>query len=182
MKQTLMAKIKFKTKPYKIGSTIIVHLPKTASAKLSSRGLGMADGMINNVAFQAPLEPDGKGSHWFELTTSLSKSTGDIVGKDITIVIEPAKKWSEPRIPSDVKKALAAHPDALEVWDDTTTLARWDWLRWIRSTNNRSTRQIRIEKMISKLQSGNRRPCCFNTSMCTVPKVSKSGVLLEPPK
>jgi hypothetical protein len=32
---------------------------------------------------------------------------------------------------------------------------------------------------ISKMNSGKRRPCCFNLSACTDPDLSKNGRLLE---
>lgn len=62
-------------------------------------------------------------------------------------------------------------------WAEITTKARWDWIRWIRSTANPKTRQHRIEVTCSKLASDKNRPCCFDRSRCTVLEVSKNGVL-----
>ena len=76
--------------------------------------------------------------------------------------------------------ALAADPHTHELWMDITPLARWDWIRWIGSTRNPDTRAIRIQKTLSKLQSGKRAACCFNRSECTDPSMSHRGVLLEP--
>jgi hypothetical protein len=59
-------------------------------------------------------------------------------------------------------------------------MARWEWIRWIGATNNTETRQRRIEVALSKLSHGERRPCCFNRSMCCIPEVSQNGALLEP--
>ena len=36
-------------------------LPKSASAKLPSRGTTVVEGMINAIPFRAALEPDGNG-------------------------------------------------------------------------------------------------------------------------
>jgi hypothetical protein len=140
----------------------------------------MAQGTINGFHFQAPLEPDGKKSHWFRVDQSILDSanvtTGDIVGLEI----KPLKEWPEPEIPKDLQNAFTADQEAYDLWKDTTTKARWDWIRWIRSTKNPETRKRRIDKTRSKLKSGKRRPCCFNRSLCCEPSVSKSGVLLEP--
>jgi len=38
----------------------------------------------------------------------------------------------------------------------------------------------RVDVSISKMNSGKRRPCCFNLSACTDPDLSKNGRLLEP--
>ena len=60
-----MSTIRFEAKLFKIGSWTLLRLPKSASAKLPSRGMTMVGGTINGFRFQAALEPDGKGSHWF---------------------------------------------------------------------------------------------------------------------
>ncbi|MBI5794154.1 DUF1905 domain-containing protein [Candidatus Uhrbacteria bacterium] len=175
-----MPTIRCKAQLFKINSWTILRLPKSASAKLPSRGMAMVTGTINGSHFQIPLEPDGKGSHWFRITPAIHKATGVDAGDAVMLVMEPMKEWPEPTVPFDVKKALAAAPKAHDVWMDTTPMARWDWLRWIGSSANPQTRTKRIGVACSKLRSGMRRPCCFNRSMCCEPAVSKNGVLLEP--
>ena len=59
-------------------------------------------------------------------------------------------------------------------------MARWEWVRWVNATKNPDTRGRRVEVSISKMESGKRRPCCFDLSSCTDPDLSKSGKLLEP--
>lgn len=175
-----MNSINFKAKLVKINSWTVLHLPKEASAKLSSRGMNFVEGTINGFSFHTPLEPDGKGSHWFRVENNLGKTAGADVGDTVTLEIEAIKKWPDPKMPDDVKTGFKADPRAYEVWMDITTNARWDWLRWINSTKNPETRKIRIQKMCSKLKSGIRNACCFNRSQCTETSVSKNGVLLDP--
>ncbi len=64
-------------------------------------------------------------------------------------------------LPEDFRKALAASPKALAVWEDVTPLARNEWICWVTSGKKAETRSIRIEKGISKLTGGMRRPCCW---------------------
>lgn len=175
-----MATIRCTAEPFTIGSWTILRLPKSASAKFPSRGMAMAKGTINGVDFQAPLEPDGKGSHWFRVTPTMSKAAGAHAGDTVTLAMEPMKEWPEPTVPADLQDALAANPKVHVLWKDITPMARWDWLRWIGSTKQAETRKRRIDVAFSKLKDGERRPCCFNRSMCTEPEVSKNGVLLEP--
>jgi len=175
-----MPSINFETKLFTIGSWTILLLPKPASAKLPSRGLVLVEGTINGSHFHAPAEPDGRGSHWFQVDKAMSKAAKAESGDEVKLEIEPMKEWPEPELPADLKKALADDPKAHEIWLDVTTKARWDWIRWIRSTNNPETRKIRIVKTFSKLKGGTRSPCCFNRSACTEPTVSHGGVLLEP--
>jgi hypothetical protein len=175
-----MSTIRFETKLFKIGSWTILRLPGEASAKLVSRGQTMVEGTINGFRFQTPLEPDGKWSHWFRVDNSLLGKAHAGAGDTVTLAIKPMKEWPEPDVPADLKRALAAAPQAHALWQNVTPMARWEWIRWIRATNRQETRKRRIEVAISKLKSGERRPCCWNRNLCTEPTVSKNGVLLEP--
>jgi hypothetical protein len=171
--------IRFRATLTAIGSQAILRVPKTASRKLPSRGMSMVEGTLNGRPFQAPLEPDGIGSHWFRVSDTLLKATRAKVGASVSVAIEPMALWPEPKVPADLAKALASDPQVRRIWLDITPLARWDWIRWIGATRNRDTRAIRIEKTLSKLRSGKRAACCFNRSQCTDPSVSRNGVLLE---
>jgi len=175
-----MPTIRFETMPLTIGDWIILKLPEKASAKLPSRGMTLVEGTINGFRSKIVLEPDGKGSHWFKVDSKLLKAANIIKDSKVKMEFEPSKEWPEPEVPSDLKKALVADSEAYELWTDITPMARWDWLRWIRSTNNPETRSHRIEVAISKLRVDKRRPCCFNRNQCTEPEVSKNGMLIEP--
>jgi len=175
-----MSTITFQATLTAIGSQTIVKLPKAASSSLRSRGMNLVEGTIDGHAFQAPLEPDGKGSHWFKVGDAMLKAAGAAVGDRVSIAIEPVSQWPEPDIPADLRRALASDPKAGGAWTDITPLARWDWIRWIGATRNPETRTIRIEKTLSKLRSGKRAACCFDRSQCTDPLMSRNGVLLEP--
>lgn len=140
----------------------------------------MVKGTVNDASFEAPLEPDGNGGHWLHIDTAMQKSAGVKAGNTVTLTIEPIKGWPEPDVPADVQKGVADHPQTKALWHDITPLARWEWIRWIRATGQAETRSRRIEVARSKMKAGERRPCCWNRNLCTVPEVSKSGVLLAP--
>ncbi len=65
------------------------------------------------------------------------------------------------KMPADLQKTLTLAPKALAVWEDITPLARNEWICWVTSGKKAETRGIRIEKAISKLKGGMRRPCCW---------------------
>ncbi len=152
----------------KIGSGILLTLPKSASAQLPSRGMTMAEGTINGFQFRAVLEPDGKGSHWFRVNETMREAAGVDAGDTVTLAIEPSREWPEPKAPADLKDALAADPGAHTLWMDITPMARWDWIRWIGSTKQLETRKRRIANACDMLKAGKRRPCCFNRTQCTL--------------
>lgn len=140
----------------------------------------MVEGTINGLPFKTPLEPDGKLSHWFVVDKTLSEAAHVGIGDTVTLAIKPNREWPEPDVPTDLKRAVAAVPQVHALWQHITPMARWEWIRWIRATSRQETRERRIEVAISKLKSGERRPCCWNRNLCTEPSVSKNGVLLEP--
>lgn len=175
-----MAGISFKTKPFKIGTWTIVKLPQSESVKLPSRGQVMVKGTINDFSFQTALEPDGRGSHWLNVDKDMQKAAGVSAGDTVKLELESTKEWPEPSLPPDLKSALDANKEVKALWLRITPMARWEWIRWIGSTSQHETRKHRIEVACSKMTHGERRPCCFNRSMCCVPQVSKNGMLLDP--
>jgi hypothetical protein len=175
-------RIRFGAKLLKIGACTLLSLPKSASAKLPSRGAVMVEGTINGFNFKAPLEPDGNKGHWLLVERDMLEGAKVDAGDTIALEIGVSQEWPEPRLPEDLKKALNNSERANHVWKDITPAAHWDWIRWIRSTKNPETRRNRIEVACSKLEAGMRRPCCFNRNMCSETEVSNNGVLLPPEK
>src|SRR4051812_45880180 len=137
-----MPKIHFETKLVKIGDMMILKLPESASKKLPSRGQVMVTGTLNEVPFKMPLEPDGNGSHWLQLDTSLLNAVKAKVGDGVTVELEPTKDWPEPEVPKDWQQAIAGAPRQVQdLWEQITPMARWEWIRWARATNNTETRK-----------------------------------------
>jgi hypothetical protein len=176
-----MPTVRFKATLIAIGSQTILRVPAAASRKLPSRGMCLVKGTLNDHAVEAPLEPDGMGSHWLRVSKTMLKAARVEMGDSVSAALEPMARWPEPKVPADLANALASDPHARRLWTDITPVARWDWIRWIGSTRNPDTRAIRIEKTLSKLRSGKRAACCFNRSQCTDPAMSRNGLLLEQP-
>lgn len=65
------------------------------------------------------------------------------------------------KLPEDFRKALTSAPKVLALWEDITPLARNEWICWVTSGMKAETRNIRIEKALSKMKGGMRRPCCW---------------------
>src|ERR1700693_3751820 len=123
-----MPKIRFQAKITAVGSQAILRLPEAASSKLPSRGMSMVEGTLNGHAFQAPLEPDGMGSHWFRVSNTMLEASRGEVGDSVSVALEPMASWPEPRVPADFAEALVSDPQARSFWMDITPLARWDWI------------------------------------------------------
>lgn len=151
------------------GGWTFLTLPKEASAKLPSRGQTTVEGTFNGAPFRATLEPDGQGGHWLKVDRKMRETVGaggTEAGDVVTLEIAPVAPHQEPepRVPADLRKALAAAPKARAAWSDITPLARRDWIQWITSGKRAETRSLRIDKACDMLAKGKRRPCCFDRS------------------
>ncbi len=175
------ATIRFKATLSTIDASTVLRLPEAASADLPSRGQVAVLGTINGVEFQTVLEPDGESGHWMRVDDTLQHAAGVSAGAMATLDIEVTKDWPEPSVPEDLAAALRVAPQKIQnLWHEITPMARWEWVRWVNATKNPDTRRRRVDVSISKMQSGKRRPCCFNLSACTDPDLSKNGRLREP--
>lgn len=178
---TAAATIQFSAPLYVLKSVMVIRLPETASAALPSRGQVSMHGHINDYEFETVVEPDGYWGHWLKIDPDLQQAAHLVVGSEVRVCLTKSAHWPEPELPQDVAVALRTAPSEVEdKWRAITSMARWEWIRWITATANPDTRATRIVKTISKLNGSHRRPCCFNRAACTDPKLSKNGRLIEP--
>lgn len=99
------------------------------------------------------------GSRW-----KMQEAAGAHAGDMVTLQIAPAGEEPEPKVPADLRKALAAAPQARASWSVITPSARRDWIYWITSAKRVETRTRRIANACSMLAAGKRRVCCFDRS------------------
>ena len=64
-------------------------------------------------------------------------------------------------MPADLRKALAAAPAARAAWQRLTPLTRNEWICWDITVKQAATRKNHIERTITELEEGQRRPCCW---------------------
>ncbi len=150
------------------GGGVLLHIPPPVSEALPSRGMVMVSGTLNNLPFQIPLEPDGAKSHWCRLNEAILQLARVNAGDTVSVTIQPIKEWPEPNVPEDIKAILKTDPEAEAIWNNSTPMARWDWVRWAGAAKQTETRQRRVESIPSRLRAGKRRPCCFDRAQCTL--------------
>jgi uncharacterized protein YdeI (YjbR/CyaY-like superfamily) len=64
-------------------------------------------------------------------------------------------------IPNDLKNALLSDESVIEIWNDLTPLARNEWICWTITTKKPETRKNHIDRIMTELIAGKRRPCCW---------------------
>ena len=64
-------------------------------------------------------------------------------------------------LPNDLRQALVNDESAVERWQDLTPLARNEWICWTINVKTEETRKKHVDRVISELKEGKRRPCCW---------------------
>ena len=64
-------------------------------------------------------------------------------------------------LPEDLRKALSADESVVERWQDLTPLARNEWICWTITVKQAETRKKHVERVVTELLQGKRRPCCW---------------------
>ncbi len=65
------------------------------------------------------------------------------------------------QLPADLRRALLAAPKALATWESITPLARNEWICWVISVETIETRNKHLQRAVTDLGGGKRRPCCW---------------------
>jgi hypothetical protein len=152
-------------RPKEGGTWSFLVLPKAASARLRSRGMVSVRGALNGRAFAASLHPDGAGGHWLKVPRALRVAAGAEPGDEVELQLAAVVVEPEPKVPAELRKALAAGPaPARTAWKSITPAARRDFVQWVVGAKQAATRAGRIEKAVDMLAKGKRRPCCFDRS------------------
>ena len=64
-------------------------------------------------------------------------------------------------VPADLKTALLSDESSIERWNDLTPLGRNEWICWTITCKKPETRQKHIDRIMTELIAGKRRPCCW---------------------
>lgn len=98
--------------------------------------------------------PD-RGSTWFSRGSEVDEHGRDLMMKN------ERKPGPVHKIPADLGTALGSDAATQTAWKDLTPLARNEWICWIISAKQGTTRSRRIQRAVEELQMGKRRPCCW---------------------
>ena len=176
--KTATATIRFTATLQTIDSSTILRLPEQASRRLPSRGQVAVQATIDRRSSRQWWNPTASRVTGSRSIRTLQRAAGIGAGDRVSVCLEVTPDWPEPDVPPDLAAALTAAPQTIrDTWNDITPMARWEWVRWVNATANPATRQRRVEVSISKMDSGKRRPCCFDLASCTDPALAKSGKL-----
>ncbi len=158
----------------KARADLYVTVPK-AGAKISWGDKTKVQGTINGCPFpRVPLESDRRGNLLLRVNWYMRKATGVETGESVAMELAPAGEEPEPKVPADLRKALANAPKARVQWTDITRIARRDWVLWVEDAKLAATRANRVNRACSMLASGKRRVCCFDSYRAQLDKLLRT--------
>lgn len=64
-------------------------------------------------------------------------------------------------MPDDIREVLIAHQEVRDTWNTLTPLARNEWICWVTIVKKAETRTEHIERLLSDIADGKKRPCCW---------------------
>jgi Bacteriocin-protection, YdeI or OmpD-Associated/Domain of unknown function (DUF1905) len=144
------------------------HSFATVASEISKsylrRGRITAELTVGESSFEALMEPDGKLGHWFVIPPSVMKKEALEPGRKISFSLTKLAKQPEPTLPRYFLNLLKKSSTAQTTWKEVTTLAKIDWVHWMESAKQFSTRQERAINAIDMLEKGKKRVCCFDPS------------------
>lgn len=65
------------------------------------------------------------------------------------------------RVPQDLKAILDSQSDVRKQWESLTPLARNEWICYVTIVKKAETRASHLQRLVSDLRGGKRRPCCW---------------------
>ena len=137
----------------------ITLVPADGNPSLPAAGRTTVEGMINGLPFKAAIEPDGAKGYRLQASPAMRRAAA----ADVPVQVEIMRAGDEPetRVPADLRRALTKDAKVRTMWEQTTPIARRDWIYSIAATRNPETRHRRIAVTCDKLACGKGRVCCF---------------------
>ena len=143
--------------PGQSAAWVSLDLPRDVSAKLPSRGTVPIAGTIQGFPFRTSVMPDGKGGHSMMVNKAMRAGGKVGPGDQVTVVFEVDTATREPKVPADLKAAIASSGKAKATWDDITPRARGEWVEHVEGAKRAETRLRRIATTVERLGKGERR-------------------------
>lgn len=143
---------------------LFAKIPPELSKSHLRRGRITARISVGKSSFDAQMEPDGKLGHWFIVPSSVVKMEALVVREDALFTLTSLDEQPAPSLPKDFKVLLNRSLSARTTWDSATTLAKIDWIHWMESAKQDTTKRERAAIAIDMLEKGKKRVCCFDPS------------------
>jgi Bacteriocin-protection, YdeI or OmpD-Associated/Domain of unknown function (DUF1905) len=133
-----------------------IEIPFDAKAEFGEARAPVA-GTVNGAEFRARLSVYG-GRTYLGLRKEIREAAAIDVGDQVEVTIARDDAPREVAVPDELARALAADPDAKEVFDGLAFTHRKEYAVWIAEAKREETRARRVEKALQMLHSGVKHP------------------------
>ncbi len=135
----------------KAGTKTIIPLPFDPNAVWGTKERHHITGSVNGRPIRGPLASEG-GRFFLFLGDAWRRGSGLEAGVTVEVVLSPEGPQAGSIAP-DIAAALAAQPAAKAFFESLATFYRNNYVRWIESARQPTTRAARIAEMIALLQA-----------------------------
>ncbi len=147
----LAFKVKLEGKPGSDAAAVVA--PFDVQEVFGTRARVPVCGTINGFPFRSSLAPM-QGQHIMVVNREMRQGAGVKAGDTVTITMERDDAPREVEVPPDLKKALAADPQAQTAWDKYSYTYRKEFARWVTEAKKEETRTRRLQTTIEMLKTG----------------------------
>lgn len=141
-------------RPEGVGTWTYLNVPRAVSENFGTKGQVKVKGTVNGYPYRSTLMPHGDGSHYLVVGKPIRDQIHAAQGDIVQVTIEKDATARQIDVPEDLEKALSLSPTAREVFDRLAYSHRKEYIQWISSAKQSSTRQRRIEKTLEMLSQG----------------------------
>lgn len=107
---------------------------------------------IDGEPYRGSLVRMGEPCHILGILKSIREKVGKGVGDEIEVTLEEDLEPRVVEVPEDLAQALAQDPDAAAIFQRLSFSHQKEYVTWIESAKQETTRRDRVAKMIEKLK------------------------------
>ena len=138
----------------KIGGGQFVQVPKYVSDFFGAKGRTRVLGIMNGVAIDRALIPNGAGGHEIIIGTDVRKKTKVKEGMKIAFEIYRNPEPDAVEIPEELFAALELEPEALRKFENFTPGMKRNMAYWVSSAKQTETRIKRSLEILRRIMAG----------------------------
>ncbi len=139
------------------GAWTFLPIPFDVQAVFGSNARVAVTGTINGFAFRNSLLPEGDGTHAMMVGKDLQAGAQAKAGDRVHVVMRRDDEERIVEVPEDFTTAMADSLKAGSFFAGLTPSQKKEYVDWIVSAKQTSTRQSRIEKALLFLEQGKKR-------------------------
>jgi hypothetical protein len=126
-----------------------LEIPFSVEMAFGSKARVAVAGTMNGFAFRNSLLPQGDGTHAMAVSKALQAGAHAHAGDLVSVSLELDRSERIVLLPTELKQALASHPQARTVFESLSYSHRKEFAEWVASAKQAETRRRRTEKAIA---------------------------------